>query len=353
MEYMTDSAEMLSHLICPAFLVKDGVITEANSAAARRMINTGASVYSIITAGAEDYAQYSSGKLYLQLTSGGANVTTTQYGHLFCMESIYELPELQVLALAAQHLRQPLSTAMVNTDSLLQSSTIQQDENTKKQLGQLNRSLYQLTRAVSNMSDAALNGNARQPNLETRDAFIYFNELLDKIQSLVAQADRQLLFKGLKTSVNCMIDADLLERAVLNLVSNAIKFSEKGSSIGITLRSAGKQLRLTVENKGFQNKMYQNLFSQFMREPGIEDGRHGIGLGLSIVRGAAVAHGGSVLLNISAKNSVQITLTISTEITATTIIKSPIKLIGGYSGGWDNYLIELSDILPDTLFESV
>lgn len=355
MEQLTASAEMLKRIVCPAFLVKDGIVVEANDAALQRMITVGASVYNIITVGGADYEQYSSGKLYLQLATGNTSVTQTPYGHLFCMESIYEMPELQAFALAAQHLREPLSTAMVSADSLLQSNTIQNDPESKKQLGQINRSLYQLIRAVSNMSDAALCGTTRTPNFELCDATAFFSELIEKCSGLATKANRKLIYNGPKTSVRCMIDTELIERAVLNLISNAIKFSTDGGSIRITLRNVDQRLSLMVDNKGngVQRNMYNNLFAQFLRHPGIEDGRLGIGLGLSIVRGAAAIHHGTVLLDASEKNGVRITFTISTELPGTVIAKSPIKLIGGYSGGWDNYLIELSDVLPDTAFETI
>lgn len=86
-------------------------------------------------------------------------------------------------------------------------------------------------------------------------------------------------------------EAQILERAVTNLLDNAAKWSPAGGSVGITL--AGGELTVTDEGPGVAEADMPLIFERFYRAP---DARMmpGSGLGLSIVRQAAERHGGSV-----------------------------------------------------------
>ena len=358
MESILHSVSITEQLPYPAFIVKDGIITEVNSAAQERQLPVGTNINTLIYSGLEDYAQYTSGKLFVQLRIDkvfcDASVTKVDDMHLFCLESGYASSELRVLALAAQQLKEPLTNAIANADRLLHSSIVQTNPEIKTQLGQLNHGLYQLTRSVGNMADAGLSSRNHLLKIETQDAGAVFSEIMSKATAVANHTDRTLVFKNLIKATDCAMDYELIERAVLNLISNALKFSPKGSSVSATLRRAGGRLCFSIENTNdnAHSSMYNHIFARYLREPGVEDGRFGIGLGMSIVRAAAAIHNGAVLVNSTAKKT-KITLSISLQQKSSNMLRSPIQLIGGYTGGWDNLMIELSDVLPASLFEEI
>lgn len=356
MEFNTESILLQDNRIGPAFLVVDGVITQINDAAKQRSITAGTPIDSLIAVGAEEYRKFRSGKLYLQLNIGGVStgsyVTKLSDGHLFCLNSAYQTPELRVLALAAQHLRSPLSSAMLNADQLQNNPALLENPQAKQQLSQLSRGLYQLLRAVSNMSDAS--GVYIQPEQQTlRNATAVFDDLMKKASLTLHQANRELLFKNLQKPVQCPLDVNLLERAVLNLISNAVKFSQDGSTISASLRFQSNRLIFTIENSGIAGapSQMQTAFNHFLREPGLDGHPYGIGLGMSIVLSAAASHGGTVLFNNNRGNGAKVALTIATNRTPPAILESPLYFVGGYTGGFDAFLVELSDILPDSAYE--
>lgn len=356
MEVNTESLLLQNSLIGPAFLVTNGIITGINNAAAQRTLTVGTAVEDLIVTGSQEYRQFRSGKLYLQLMLGGvqcgAYVTVMDGKHLFCLDSAYQNPELRTLALAAQQLRNPLNEAMINTDLLQANHAIREDPEVNEQLAALNRSLYQMIRAVCNMSDAS-GAYIQTANQELRDAAAVFDEILAKAEAVVSHAERKLVFKGLSKSVSCLMDADLLERAVLNILSNAVKFSPKGSTIQASLRLSGKRLLFSMENDGLSgaSPFMHNAFAHFLREPGLENPLSGIGLGMSIVRCAAAAHGGTVLFDTIRKNGAKVVMTVATDRAAPPMLESPLRLVGGYTGGFDKILVELSEVLPDSLYE--
>ncbi len=92
-------------------------------------------------------------------------------------------------------------------------------------------------------------------------------------------------------------DPAYLERLVLNLASNAVKFTGAGGKVHITLRVTGEVAELTVRDTGMgipveeQGRLFQKFFrSSLATEHAIQ----GTGLGLHIVRSIAEAHHGEV-----------------------------------------------------------
>ena len=357
MEQLTDTLPLLDQVPQPVFLVKEGIITHANHAALARQVEVFAKICDFITIGKPEYAQFTGGRLFLTLTINNttysASVIKAKDSDLFCLESEFSDPELRALALASINLREPLSNALVSIGRLLPEETIQNNPCILKQMQQINQSLYQMYRTIGNMSDSAKYNAGGNTKAETLDVVSFINELIEKVTFLVEKTERTLVFHGLNQPLICLIDSEMLERAFLNLISNAVKFSDSGSAICVTLKLGKNKLYISVQSEGdkIDNAFNRDLFSRYLREPGIEDSRHGIGLGLTIVRGAATAHKGTLLLEQPVNEGPKFTMSISLIQPKNMIMRSPILLPIDYTGGYDRVLIELADILPPEAFE--
>lgn len=356
MEQTTPSAEILEQIPYPAFLVKDGTVVSVNTSAAQRCIQVDTAVSSLICVGAEEYHGFTSGGLSIALSIENvqcpATVTAVDDCHLFVLDSDYDTPELQAFALAAQNLREPLSSVMASTQQLMINDCMQ-DEKTKAQISSIRQGLHQLLRMVGNMSDSGRLTKASAYTMEYRDAVWVFDEVLQKAASLIRRSGRKLEYSVPKISVSTAIDAELLERAILNLISNALKYSPQGSSICASLTHSKNKLIFTVENavQAENSTARTNLFSRYLREPGLSMAGSGLGLGLSIVRKVAMMHGGTVLAEFPADDRMRTTLTVSTKPTERNLLRSPVLLPVDYTGGHDHAVVELSDVLPSHLFD--
>ena len=339
----------------PAFWVNDGIVTEVNTSAQQQyLIEVGQPVDILLSYHAEEYAKFKSGKLYLQVSGHNATVTAYKDGHLFVLDSEISLPEQRVLIQTSQHLRDPLSSSVINTSSLLDMGSVKENPDIYNCIAQINRNLHQILRTVNNMSDAALPSTIQKSDRTLQNAKSVFDEIFEKANQYVQATGHELQYKGLKQSVTCCLNYELLERSVLNLISNAVKFSDPGSTIRVTIQQSKNKIALTIANSCTQSmpKMHFNIFRNYLREPIIEDGRLGIGFGMTIVRNAALAHKGTLLLDASKSNNVRVTMTITIDSDQPMVVKSPIVALGCIQGGWEPFLVELADVLPDHFYET-
>ena len=351
----TDEISTLLNLFPePAFSVMDGIIECVNRTAQSYLIEPGQSVASLLSAGVNEYTEFTGGTLYLTLTTPkvtcGVSVTRMGPRDFFVFESEEGHAELRAYALAAQQLRLSLSNCMLMTDRLfpkLELNDAQQD-----QVSRMNRSLYQMLRTVSNMSDAS-RCCTDTPKMETVELCAFLQELFDQARDLGEAAGISVRYAGPSEPVYMLADSEMLERAVLNLLSNAIKFTPKnGGPVQASLTRRGDLMYLTVADSGsgIPDSIRGSIFTRYRRTPSIEDSVHGLGLGMVFVRAAASAHSGAVLVEQPEAGGTRVTMTLKIRKNPTSAMRSPIFRVD-YTGERSHGLVELSDTLPASLYD--
>lgn len=96
------------------------------------------------------------------------------------------------------------------------------------------------------------------------------------------------------------VDATMIERALTNLVDNAIKYTPNGGKIEVGVQRDGNDIVLTVKDNGYgiSEGNLRMLFQRHFRIRRVEHKRvKGSGLGLFIVRSVARWHGGDAFVN--------------------------------------------------------
>lgn len=351
MEEQKDMLGLLDMMVQPVFCVKENTIIRANAAAQQLFLTVGDDVRPLLESGAEEYAEFTGGCLYLTLNLCGqsinASIRRMDDTDVFELDTGNDSSALRAMALAASELRRPLTSALSSTASLLDT---QEDPEALQQLAQLNRGLYQILRLLGNMSDAEhFSSHCR---METANANNVIREIFAKAQTLVSHAGVSLYYQDLDESIYCLLDKAQLERAILNILSNAVKFSSRGSQITAALTRRGRTLRLTVQDSGsgIAQEIMGSLFQRYLRNPGIEDSRFGLGLGMRMVHAAAVHHGGTLLVTQNENQGTSIVMTMAIRQSDQNRLRSPVFTVD-YTGGFDHSLVELADCLPVELFD--
>ena len=119
------------------------------------------------------------------------------------------------------------------------------------------------------------------------------------IDEYTAGVGPTLTFESLGEPVEAEVDVDRISQVIINLLSNARKYSPKGAPITITLQQIGYEAIISVRDIGIgiPGEMLPHIFEPFYRVPGIEvqtGSAVGLGLGLYISRKIVERHGGHI-----------------------------------------------------------
>jgi signal transduction histidine kinase/ActR/RegA family two-component response regulator len=92
-------------------------------------------------------------------------------------------------------------------------------------------------------------------------------------------------------------DSGRLQQVVWNLVSNAVKFTPNGGKIQVRLERINSHVEVVVADsgQGIDPNALDSVFDRFWQAEESSQGRHGVGLGLSIVKEIVALHGGTVV----------------------------------------------------------
>lgn len=127
-------------------------------------------------------------------------------------------------------------------------------------------------------------------------------ELYDIIEVALQHSDSRLKEHSIKLdcddTILVSIDAHLIAQVILNLVNNAVKYTEVGSTISISVREEGSRAIVSVADtgKGISDEDKEKIFDRFYITDRGSDDRRGHGLGLAVCKSAIEAHGGHIII---------------------------------------------------------
>jgi two-component system sensor histidine kinase ResE len=112
----------------------------------------------------------------------------------------------------------------------------------------------------------------------------------------VAEAKGVALACDLEDAIDVVGDRGWLERLLVNLVDNAIKFTPPGGRVTVQVASDGQAAILAVRDTGvgIPPEWVQSIFDRFWVGPTRTAGQDGAGLGLSLVKWIAEAHAATI-----------------------------------------------------------
>jgi two-component system heavy metal sensor histidine kinase CusS len=141
-----------------------------------------------------------------------------------------------------------------------------------------------------------------KPSDEAVDLAKEIAELFEYFEAWAEDRGVRLTITGTATPVSG--DRLMLRRAISNLVSNAVRHTAHGRTVTVKLMEQGNDTLIAVENPGeaIPAEHLPRLFDRFYRADPARHRQHdgdGAGLGLSIVKSIATAHGGAVAASCS------------------------------------------------------
>lgn len=202
------------------------------------------------------------------------------------LEREKELNEIKsrFVSMASHEFRTPLS-AILSSASLVESYTIADDaEKRKKHIERIKSSVKNLTDILNNfLSLDKLEQGKVEIHYELFDLKEFIIDTVEDIKNLQKPGQEITIYYDGLSQTNQ--DKKILRNILLNLLTNAIKYSREGDSVEIAVMAIKDKVQMTVKDRGIGIPLedQKNLFGKFYRAKNAEN-IQGTGLGLNIVR---------------------------------------------------------------------
>jgi signal transduction histidine kinase len=195
------------------------------------------------------------------------------------------LGKTRFLAAASHDLLQPLNAARLYLSALEASPLV--DPGARGLLDNITKAFQSTEALLSTLLDISkMDAGGYRPRVAAVSVGDLFETLVSEFGGLARQ--RGLRLRRVDCSAVVLSDAQLLRRIVQNLLSNALKYTEKGSIL-LGARRCGANLSIEIHDSGagIAAENHQVIFEEFKRAapPGAQTA--GLGLGLAIVKRAA------------------------------------------------------------------
>ncbi len=265
-------------------------------------------------------------RLFDQNYSGFIDLVTAQIAASIANAQAYEAERKRAEALAeidrtktaffsnvSHEFRTPLTLMLSPLEDLAHTldERLQPDE--REQLQLIQRNGLRLQKLVNTLLDfSRIEAGRVQASYEPIDLAAYTAELASVFRSLVERAGMNLVIDCPPLPERVYVDREMWEKIVLNLLSNAFKFTFAGS-ITVRLYAVGHQVELSVADTGVGIPAAElpRLFERFHRVNGARSRTYeGSGIGLALVQELVKLHGGTIQVSSQLDQGTTFTITL-------------------------------------------
>jgi signal transduction histidine kinase len=218
----------------------------------------------------------------------------------------------EFVATLTHDLRQPLAAAKLALQRIEVDPALPQPLGTlaKKAMGNIDR----VDRMIQDLLDATrIHAGGRLPiQVEPLELVELLREVVEELMAV--HGDRFVL--NARGPIRGTWSRCGIRRVVENLASNAVKYGDADRPIAISAGARGENVTISVHNEGppLSAEEQAQMFEPFQRSAAAErSGKRGWGLGLTLVRGVAAAHGGIVEVRPGTKGGVTFAVSLPRE----------------------------------------
>lgn len=316
----------------------------------------GAAAAQILGAALTEYHQYKgAGSLLFTATLGGKPCDVVVAGlegyQLVTITVTSRLENASTMLALAQELRRVSATLMVIMPRLFPLAEPSPSKRAIAYASEMNRNVYNLLRTVENLElYAEKQYTARR---ERTNVTAFLQDLADQLEPLLEFSGHTLEYLHPAKDCYCPLNREQVEYALLNLISNAVKFSPGGGKITLSLQRSAGYISISVRDRGSGIPADQmgHILQRGEHHGQIPDAAWGIGLGLPVARNVAQAHSGRLMLKSIENRGTTVYLSLSTkeDEMKELIFREPV-MRPVMSNGINQALVALSDVLPANAF---
>ncbi|GCE11495.1 hypothetical protein KTT_13540 [Tengunoibacter tsumagoiensis] len=204
------------------------------------------------------------------------------------------------LSVASHELKTPITTIRGQAQMMLrriskQAKSTSDVEGVELALERINEQTGRLTSLIDELLDvSSIRAGKTVLHKRSCDLRHLCRDVVDDQRLLTI---RQIQLDVPAGPVKIEIDVDRISQVIINLVSNALKYSPDGSPVLVVVRAEKDHVLLMVSDKGqgIASDHLEHIFESFYRTPDAEASKkHGLGLGLAIAKDIVERHEGSI-----------------------------------------------------------
>ena len=220
----------------------------------------------------------------------------------------FDTLKLRLFTNISHEIRTPLTLILGPLEKLM-ANKIPSDE-IPDHLGLMHRNAKQLNILINQLLDFRKieTGNLKL-QLSQGDMVIFISNIVRSFEDYAKEKEITLKFQSLKKGLIALFDPDKIEMIMNNLLSNALKFTGKGGIVSVHLslvfdpvgeeslkNTSEKQfIEISIKDtgKGIAQENIEKIFTRFFQVSS-EDGGHGTGIGLALVKELVKLHNGNI-----------------------------------------------------------
>lgn len=211
------------------------------------------------------------------------------------LERINEM-KTAFLGMASHDLRTPLMAIQLSADLVQQQASREHCDSVAGALSRISEATLKMRVMLDNYLDyTRIESGGFSATPAITDMCDWAHKITDVLRPIgtARQIDLEL---SCREQIRARIDASILELAVVNVITNAIKFSPENGKVLFKVEDRDGDLRMAVTDQGpGVGTNTAHLFEKFFQEPAaVNEKNKGVGLGLYIARMAVQAHGGTI-----------------------------------------------------------
>ena len=217
------------------------------------------------------------------------------------MEKALELQE-EIFANISHELKTPLnvifSTAQLLNMYSNRGSLDERKDSIIKCLHSIKQNSYRMLKLINNIVDISkIKAGFLQLNLANNDIVELVEEIVMSVINYTEIKGLNIIFDTDTEEKIIACDPQKIERIVLNLISNAIKFSDEGGEILIEIKDRNEYVEISVKDNGIGIEVndLEMIFDRFKQvDKSLTRNAEGTGIGLSLVKSIVELHGGHI-----------------------------------------------------------
>lgn len=255
-----------------------------------------------------------------------------------------------ILADTATLLRGTLSDMRVALNRIAPEASRNRDAELDERASYLTRSFFQMLRLASNIESFGLLMACNDFTLIDQDVVGLCRNLCNKAEPYFALKGVALTFHTNRTAKRLALHAEWFERALLNLMENALRATSYGDTVSVRVFCDKKEVTIMVADtgRGIPDDQLETIFERKELRLNTTDPKQGLGLGLPICRRIVDGLGGTLTASSGPCMGSSFTITLPNEHSKLTLFH---EMQYDYAGGFDHILVELSNALPATAYQ--